>query len=220
MSSKCIGVIVRNQEGSILYQNSNYYIKVNVHEKDSVDSAIQKILKKSIKKTTFRVVQVYKGISELAKANPNSTFKEEMDMYLVEVGVYNNEFKFLPKEDIFSKLKPSPTKDFFEKYIIKFNNYKEMVYQYFSMLLFIVTILVVFDTPFKINIALPFDNPLLILAIVFLLFFMFNKYFVPKIAGYLLKFDISDKFFKISKYIYNALALFTVGICLYYTFNK
>ncbi|SCH42543.1 MULTISPECIES: hypothetical protein [unclassified Romboutsia] len=182
MSSKIIGIIIQNQDGNILFHDNSYYYEATVNENEDINRVIAKTLRDAIDKSIHRIIKVYKY--------PLHSNNKEITMYLVEVGVYNNNFVFISPEKILDYLSYSPDKVFFEKYIVRYEENKSLIYSSIAISLLILFLI---DIPFKLNLNLPENFLWIEISLIIISFCILVKYIIPRIAKYLLKFNFNTR---------------------------
>lgn len=147
-------------------------------------------------------------------------------MYLVNVYMYSDNSKFLSKEDILDKLSTSLFKDYYIKYIIRYDKYRYLVESYVGGFIYLFFSIAMLSFPTEIRTKFLFDTlfynfwSALVIYII-LPTFILNKFIVPSIVNYLLKYDISKKTIKISKLLYGiATIVFLIFFYLLKTYLK
>ena len=128
-------------------------------------------------------------------------------MYLVNVYMYSDNSKFLSKEDILDKLSTSLFKDYYIKYIIRYDKYRYLVESYVGGFIYLFFSIAMLSFPTEIRTKFLLDTLFYnfwssLVIYIILPTFILNKFIVPSIVNYLLKYDISKKTIKISKLLY------------------
>lgn len=177
-----IGIIIQNQYEKILLYDNKYYIETKLNENEDVHSVISTKLKRTINQGIYKLIKTHIKISKESK--------KHMTMYIVEVNLFNNNYVFVDKEKLLKLLSDSEDKFFFEKYIIRYENYKHLIYS-ITISLLILPILIGIPPQFEIS---PSKNLLLIqIGLAILLYLIFVGYLVPTCAQFLVNFKINSK---------------------------
>lgn len=176
-----IGIVIKNQWDNILLHDGNFYIKTKVKENSDIINTIKTEIAENLDKEIFKIKKVYKEKLEHRY--------EILTIYLVEVGVYTNDFEFLKIDQIPKEIYSFEDKAFFEKYILKEDEYTTLLSSIFnlSILIGIVDILPIIKS--YLNLQL-FSMGVIFTAI---LFFVFKNIIGPKIAENLIKFNLNIK---------------------------
>lgn len=194
MNTNTIGIVVENDYNDILYYDNSFIIDINSTKKD-VKSTIESKLEEVLAEKAFRIETISKKIPKLELSNVDNS-KENMLMYLVKVYMYSDNSDFKSREYILDSITIPSHKDYFLKYYIRYNKYNNLISPYISVFfsLFYITT--------SLNIWLPnlLDNFwVTILVYIVIPITIVFKFIVPSIVNYLVKFDISEKIFKINK---------------------
>ncbi|MGX4600188.1 hypothetical protein [Faecalimicrobium sp. JNUCC 81] len=117
-------------------------------------------------------------------------------MYLVKVYMYSDNSDFKNREHVLDSITIPSYKDYFLKYFIRYDKYNSLISPYISVCfsLFYITA--------SLNKSLPdlLDNFWVIMLVYIIIpITIVFKFIVPSIVNYLVKFDISEKIFKINK---------------------
>lgn len=176
-----IGIVIKNQWDNILLHDGNFYIKTNVKENSDIINTIKVEIVENLDKEIFKIKKIYKEKLEHRY--------ETLTIYLVEVGVYTNDFEFLKIDQIPREIYSFEDKAFFEKYILKEDEYTTLLSSLFNLfiLIGIVDILPIIKS--YLNLQL-FSMGVIFTAI---LFFVFKNIIGPKIAEKLIKFNLNIK---------------------------
>lgn len=176
-----IGIVIKNQWDNILLHDGNFYIKTKVKENSDIINTIKTEIVENLDKEIFKIKKVYKEKLEHRY--------ETLTIYLVEVGVYTNDFEFLKIDQIPKEIYSFEDKAFFEKYILKEDEYTTLLSSVFNLfiLIGIVDILPIIKS--YLNLQL-FSMGVIFTAI---LFFVFKNIIGPKIAEKLIKFNLNIK---------------------------
>lgn len=176
-----IGIVIKNQWDNILLHDGNFYIKTKVKENSDIINTIKTEIVENLDKEIFKIKKVYKEKLEHRY--------ETLTIYLVEVGVYTNDFEFLKIDQIPKEIYSFEDKAFFEKYILKEDEYTTLLSSVFNLfiLIGIVDILPIIKS--YLNLQL-FSMGVIFTAI---LFFVFKNIIGPKIAEKLIKFNLNLK---------------------------
>lgn len=176
-----IGIVIKNQWDNILLHDGNFYIKTKVKENSDVINTIKTEIVENLDREIFKIKKVYKEKLEHRY--------ETLTIYLVEVGVYTNDFEFLKIDQIPKEIYSFEDKAFFEKYILKEDEYTTLLSSVFNLfiLIGIVDILPIIKS--YLNLQL-FSMGVIFTAI---LFFVFKNIIGPKIAEKLIKFNLNIK---------------------------
>lgn len=196
MNTNTIGIVVENDYNDILYYDNSFIIDINSSKKD-VRSTIESKLEEVLAEKAFRIETISKKIPKLELSNVDNS-KENMLMYLVKVYMYSDNSDFKSREYILDSITIPSHKDYFLKYYIRYNKYNNLISPYISVFfsLFYITT--------SLNIWLPnlLDNFwVTILVYIVIPITIVFKFIVPSIVNYLVKFDISEKIFKINKLV-------------------
>lgn len=194
MNTNTIGIVVENDYNDILYYDNSFIIDINSTKKD-VRSTIESKLEEVLAEKAFRIETISKKIPKLELSNVDNS-KENMLMYLVKVYMYSDNSDFKNREHVLDSITIPSHKDYFLKYYIRYNKYNNLISPYISVFfsLFYITT--------SLNIWLPnlLDNFwVTILVYIVIPITIVFKFIVPSIVNYLVKFDISEKIFKINK---------------------
>lgn len=176
-----IGIVIKNQWDNILLHDGNFYIKTKVKENSDIINTIKTEIAENLDKEIFKIKKIYKEKLEHRY--------ETLTIYLVEVGVYTNDFEFLKIDQIPREIYSFEDKAFFEKYILKEDEYTTLLSSLFNLfiLIGIVDILPIIKS--YLNLQL-FSMGVIFTAI---LFFVFKNIIGPKIAEKLIKFNLNIK---------------------------
>lgn len=176
-----IGIVIKNQWDNILLHDGNFYIKTKVKENSDIINTIKVEIVENLDKEIFKIKKIYKEKLEHRY--------ETLTIYLVEVGVYTNDFEFLKIDQIPREIYSFEDKAFFEKYILKEDEYTTLLSSLFNLfiLIGIVDILPIIKS--YLNLQL-FSMGVIFTAI---LFFVFKNIIGPKIAEKLIKFNLNIK---------------------------
>lgn len=217
MDKKTVGIIIKNDYDDILYHKNNFFVKIEMSKKDELRVILEDTLTEILEQKAFRIDKISKKIpaSDLLKKGDNT---ENFVMYIVKVYMYSDNSKFLAKEDILDKLSISLEKDFYVKYIMRYNKYRNMLDSYVSMLIYLSWSVFIISFPHEIKSRFLFDTLFnnfwfAIIIYIALPIFILDKFIVPRILNNLLKYDISEKTIKISKWLYRiVIIIFCFGL--------
>ena len=206
MEKKTVGIVVKNDYDDILYHENNFFIEIELCKKDDLRFTIEDKLSEVLDKKAFRIDKISKKIPKLDLSNKSNN-NEGIIMYLVNVYMYADNSNFLPKEDILDNLSISLLKDYYVKYIIRYDKCHYLVELYVSMFIYLFWVIVIHIFPVEIRTKFLFDTLFYNFWIVLIIYiilpvFILNKFIIPRIVNYLVKYDISEKIIKISKYLY------------------
>ena len=206
MDKKTVGIIVKNDYDDILYHENNFFIKIEIGKKEDLRLTLEDKLSEILDKKAFRIDKISKKIPKLDLSNKcNNT--ENIVMYLVKVYMYSDNSKFLSKEDILDNLSTSLCKDYYVKYIIRYDKYRYLVESYVGILIYLFWTIIILGFPVEIRTKFLFDTLFynfwiaIIMYIALPLFILYN-FIAPSIVNYLVKYDISKKTIKISRWLY------------------
>lgn len=197
MDKKTVGIIVKNDYDDILYYENNFFIEIEIGKKEDLRFILEDKLSEILDKKAFRIDKISKKIPKLDLSNKyNNT--ENIVMYLVNVYMYSDNSKFLAKEDILDNLSTSLYKDYYVKYIIRYDKYRYLVESYVGMLIYLFWAIAILSFPVEIRTKFLFDTLfynfwVVIIMYIVLPIFILNKFIVPSIVNYLVKYDISKK---------------------------
>lgn len=206
MDKKTVGIIVKNDYDDILYHENNFFIKIEIDKKEDLRFTLEDKLREILDKKAFRVDKVSKKIPKLDLSNKGND-TEDIIMYLVKVYMYCDNSKFLPKEDILDSISTSMYKDYYLKYIIRYNKYRNLVDSYMSIPIFLFWIVVILVIPAETRSDFILDTIFnhfwfgIIVYIALPVFILYN-FIIPRILNNLLNYEISEKNIKMSKWIY------------------
>lgn len=202
MDKKAVGIIVKNDYDEILYYENNFFIKIDIGKKDDLRPILEDKLSEILDKKAFRIDKISKKIPKLDLSDENNN-KENIVMYLVKVYMYSDNSDFLPKEDILDNISTSLYKDYYVKYIMRYNKYRKLVESYINIIIYLFAAMIILKVPFQTRSNILFDNFWLIIFMYIVLpLFILYKFIIPSIVNYLVNYDISEKNFKISKWLY------------------
>ncbi len=194
MDTKKIGIIVQNDYNKILYINNTFIIELEAKNKNIRD-LIEAKLEKVLKEKTFRIDSVSKKIPKLDLVNGHSKI-ENVEMYLVSVYMYSDNSDFYNKEYILNNIDITSYKDYFLKYLIRYDKYNNMVFSFinlfFPMFYVVVNLYDVKFLPIVDNIFIEY------FIYVFIPLLIIYKFIVPSIVNGLLRYNISNKLLKIN----------------------
>lgn len=180
-----IGIIVKNQWDNILLYDKSFYMKVEINENKDKDKDIKVIIKeeivKNLNKDIFKIRKVYEEKLEHRY--------ETLTMYLVEVGIYTDDFEFIKIEKLAKEIYSFQDKEFFEKNILRYEEYNTFLISMFN--LFIVIFIV--DILPKINVEIDIKYFFSGLSIIALSIILFKNMISPKISKYMTKFKLNIK---------------------------
>lgn len=211
MNTNTIGIVVENDYNDILYYNNSFIIDINSSKKD-VKSTIESKLEEVLAEKAFRIETISKKIPKLELSNVDNS-KENMLMYLVKVYMYSDNSDFKSREYILDSITIPSHKDYFLKYYIRYDKYNNLISPYISVFfsLFYITA--------SLNKSLPnlLENFWFIMLVYLVIpITIVFKFIVPSIVNYLVKYDISEKIFKINKL---AMVLTWVVYCIIVLFS-
>ncbi|MBQ8999103.1 MAG: hypothetical protein IJ086_10525 [Clostridium sp.] len=216
MDKNTVGIIVKNNYDDILYHENNFFIEIEIGKKEDLRFTLEEKLSEILDKKAFRIDKISKKTPKLCLQNECND-NESIVMYLVNVYMYDDNSKFLSKEDILEDISIPLLKDYYIKYIIRYNKYCYLVELYMSMFIHILGGIAILSIPYEIRTKFIFDTlfynfwTALIIYIV-LPIFILNKFITPPIVNYLVKYDISKKTINISK------CLHIISIIVFYIF--
>lgn len=136
MEKKTVGIVVKNDYDDILYHENNFFIEIEICKKDDLRFTIEDKLSEVLDKKAFRIDKISKKIPKLDLSNKSNN-NEGIVMYLVKVYMYADNSNFLPKEDILDNLSTSLLKDYYVKYIIRYDKCRYLVELYVSMFIYL-----------------------------------------------------------------------------------
>lgn len=196
MDTNTIGIVVENDYNDILYYDNSFIIDIN-SSKEDVRYTIESKLEEILAGKAFRIDTISKKIPKLTVSNEyNST--ENMIMYLVKVYMYSDNSNFKNREYILDSITIPSYKDYFLKYLIRYDKYNNLINSYITVLFLI------FYITTNSNKSLPdLLNNFWINMLVYVIIPMtiVYKFIVQRIVNYLVKYDISEKIFKINRLI-------------------
>lgn len=196
MSIRTIGIIIKNQDDKILLHDGGYFTKAIVKESDDIRKVITKNLINVVHRDAYRIVKVYKDVTELSAHYSNNINREDITMYVVEVGIFNNEYDFIEKEKVLDKINKTEYIDFYEKYFIRYDKYKFLtytIYEYFLLIIYILLKFGLFEFIDK-DASIAFLS--IELGFIIFIYIFTKKYAVPILLNYLINFKINDKTIK------------------------
>ncbi|MGX4600186.1 hypothetical protein [Faecalimicrobium sp. JNUCC 81] len=194
MNTNTIGIVVENDYNDILYYDNSFIIDINSSKKDA-RSTIESKLEEILEGKAFRIETISKKIPKLTLSNEHNS-KENMLMYLVKVYMYSDNSDFKSREHVLDSVTIPSYRDYFLKYFIRYDKYNNLISPYVSVFfsLFYITA--------SLNKSLPdlLDNFWVIMLVYIIIpITIVFKFIVPSIVNYLVKYDISEKIFKINK---------------------
>lgn len=196
MDTNTIGIVVENDYNDILYYDNSFIIDINNSKKDlryTIESKLEEILEGK----AFRIDKVSKKIPKLTLSNEhNST--ENIIMCLVKVYMYSDDSDFKSKEYILDSITIPSYRDYFLKYLIRYDKYSNLIYPYINLffLIFYMTVNLNKSLPDLLN-----NFWIRMLAYLVIPLTIIYKFILPRIVNYLIKYDISEKIFKINRLI-------------------
>ena len=196
MDKNNIGIVVENDYNDILYYDNSFIINMSISNKDA-RSKIENKLEEILEGKAFRIDKVSKKIPKLTKHNST----DNMIMYLVKVYMYSDNSDFKSKEYVLDNITILSYKDYFLKYFIRYDKWNNLVCSYINVLFMIFYFMINFNPKFRIEgLPLFFDNFwIYMLVYVVIPIFIIYKFIVPSIVNNLIKYDISEKIFKINR---------------------
>lgn len=206
MDKKTVGIVVENDYDDILYDENNFFIEIEIGKNDDLRLILEDKLSEILEEKAFRIDKISKKTHKIDLSNQcNNT--EKIVMYLVKVYMYSDNSKFLSKEDILDNLSTSLYKDYYLKYIIRYDKYRYLVESCVSTIIYLFWIIYILGFPTEIRTKFLFDTLfynfwIAIIMYIALPVFILYKFIIPSIVNYLLKYDISKKTLKISRWLY------------------
>lgn len=206
MDKKTVGIVVENDYDDILYHENNFFIEIEIGKNDDLRLILEDKLSEILDEKPFRIDKISKKIPKLDLSD-QSNKTENIIMYLVKVYMYSDNLKFLSKEDILDNLSTSLYKDYYLKYIIRYDKYRYLVESCVSTIIYLFWIIYILGFPTEIRTKFLFDTLfsnfwIAIIMYIVLPIFILCKFIVPSIVNYLVKYDISKKTLKISRWLY------------------
>lgn len=196
MNTNTIGIVVENDYNDILYYDNSFIIDINSSKKDA-RSTIEIKLEEILAGKAFRIEAMSKKIPKLTLSNEHNS-KENMIMYLVKVYMYSDNSNFKTREYVLDNITIPSYRDYFLKYLIRYDKYSNLINPYVSVFISIFYIMI------GLNNSLPdllnnFWFNMLVYVVIPMT--IVSKIIVPSIVNYLIKYDISEKIFKINKLV-------------------
>ena len=108
-----IGIIVMNYDEKIFVCKEGYFIKATLSENETLDEAIKKEIRYYLDRDVYRIVKVFD--EKLIDMQDIRT------MYLVEVGIYTNEFEFVSAQKIVNEIININYKEYLQKNLINYD---------------------------------------------------------------------------------------------------
>lgn len=176
---KYIGLIIKNQDDKILLYEDNYYIKMLVKDGDDIDLLISKKLIDVVEQSRYRIVKIYNNFVLYGH--------QEITMYLVEVGVFHNEFDFMDICELLDVLHNTPSRDFFEENFVRYDKYKGTVYSVLSLL---TAILIFGDLYLSSHQILPRNSIVASIIGIIFMFAVVIRLLAPKLTYKIIKYNI------------------------------
>ncbi len=202
MDKKVIGIIVKNDYDDILYHENDFFIKIDICKKDDLIYILEDKLSEILDKKAFRIDKISKKIPKLDLSDEDNN-TESIVMYLVKVYMYSDNSDFLSKVDILDNISIPLYKEYYVKYIMRYNEYRKLVELYINILTYLFAAMIILKVPFQTKSNILFDNFwLIIFMYIAVPLFILYKFIIPSIVNYLVNYDISEKSFKIGKYLY------------------
>lgn len=176
-----IGIVVKNYDGKILIIDGDYFIKTKLNNNEDAKDIIKRELKNSIDTDIFKIKRIFK--------EKLSYMRENITMYLVEVGVFNNEFDFISMDKVLDEVCNFKAKEYYERNVLKYEEYSILVMSIFNIIIAVSFIDIIPN--FKNSISL---NELWTgLAGLACVYFLFTKYLVDKLTNFTINFSINTK---------------------------
>ena len=176
-----IGIIVKNQWDNILLYDKSFYMKAEIKENKDIKEIIKEEIVENLNKDIFKIRKVYEEKLEHRY--------EIITMYLVEVGIYTNDFEFMKVEKLLKEIYSFEDKEFFEKNILRYEEYNTFFITIFNLF---ITIFIVDILP-SINIEIDIKSFLIGLSIITLSIIIFKNIISHKITKYIIKFKFNIK---------------------------
>ncbi|MGL4911175.1 MAG: hypothetical protein ACRC3Y_01960 [Romboutsia sp.] len=173
-----IGVIVRNQWDDILFYDKSFYIKTLVTPNKDIKEIIKECLKHNLNKDIFKIRKIYEQKLQHKY--------ESLTMYLVDVGVYSNDFEFMKLDDISKEIYSFEDKAFFDKNLLRHEECNILV----NSIINLISGVFILDILSRIDISL--RSFFVVLSIVALSTIALKKILTPRISNHInkLKFNI------------------------------
>ena len=99
MDKNTVGIIDKNNYDDILYHENNFFIEIEIGKKEDLRFTLEEKLSEILDKKAFRIDKISKKTPKLCLQNECND-NESIVMYLVKVYMYDDNSKYLSKEDI------------------------------------------------------------------------------------------------------------------------
>lgn len=195
-----IGIIIRNQNDKFLLCDGSFYIKTRLDSNKDVKDIIKTEIYNVLEKDIFKIKKIYeeKIIHRY----------EEITLYLVDVGVYTNDYDFMSIDKLVSEIINFDDKNYFNKYILKPEEYSSLLSTTFTLLMLVITVNIFHLPQFIHNIYSYTLGGFLLIFI----YAIFNRYLKPKLIKSLAYFKFNVK---IANYITSFLLIIYCIITLF-----
>ncbi|MGL5693843.1 MAG: hypothetical protein ACRCXA_07185 [Peptostreptococcaceae bacterium] len=190
-----IGVVVENEHKEILYYNNSFIIDIDIYDKGlDLESVIENKIKEVVQGKLFKIESFSKKIPKVNLSNEH----DSKIMYLVEIYMHTDDSDFMKKEEVLDNTTNIFYKDYFLKYLIRYEKYNELVCSVTNAIFMILYTMFFLDIPLGIRLPDLFNNFWIdILVYVAIPLTILHKFIEPSIVNYLIKYDINEKIFKI-----------------------
>ncbi|WP_195940307.1 hypothetical protein [Romboutsia sp. 1001713B170131_170501_G6] len=195
-----IGIVIRNQNDKFLLCDGSFYIKTRLDSNKDVKDIIKTEIYNVLEKDIFKIRKIYeeKIIHRY----------EEITLYLVDVGVYTNDYDFMSIDKLVSEIINFDDKNYFNKYILKPEEYSSLISTTFTLLMLVITVNIFHLPQFIHNI---YSYTLGGFSLIFI-YIIFNRYLKPKLIKSLAYFKFNVK---IANYITSFLLIIYCIITLF-----
>lgn len=195
-----IGIIIRNQNDKFLLCDGSFYIKTKLDSNRDIKNIIKTEIYNVLEKDIFKIRKIFE--------EKIIHIYEEITLYLVDVGVYTNDYDFMSIDKIVSEIINFDDKNFFNEYILKPEEYSNILSTTFTLLMLVITVNIFHLPQFIHNIS---SYTLSGFSLIFI-YSIFNKYLKPKLITYLSYFKFNVK---IANYITSLLLVIYCIITLF-----
>lgn len=195
-----IGIVIRNQNDKFLLCDGSFYIKTRLDSNKDVKDIIKIEIYNVLEKDIFKIRKIYeeKIIHRY----------EEITLYLVDVGVYTNDYDFMSIDKLVSEIINFDDKNYFNKYILNPEEYSSLISTTFTLLMLVITVNIFHLPQFIHNI---YSYTLGGFSLIFI-YAIFNRYLKPKLIKSLAYFKFNVK---IANYITSFLLIIYCIITLF-----
>ena len=177
--SEQIGIIVMNYDEKLFLCDEGYFIKSSIGETENVEKVIKREIRYFFNIDMFRIVKTFE--EKLIDLDGIRT------MYLVEVGIYTNDFEFIDPYKMVKDVLNTNYKEYLERNLLKYEDNNSLASTILNISFLFITVDIIPRFIIK-NGEILFLPLLGILGITYFIAHIFLK---PKIINKLIKFKIN-----------------------------